>query len=174
MYEPQPPSFEDDEPGQPPAQLAAELRALPPLSAPPQLWQRVLLRTAARRVRARRRQRMAVTLAASLALALSAALLLGWRDDGAAVAPAPNVATLMAHSPCLEAHRYAPPWLPADGPTHLVRARIGGLDAVLNQQLLQGEESDRPALLRERAALMESLLHLEQHRQRAFVQQAVY
>ena len=173
MCQPQPPSPEEES-DQPPAQLAAALQALPPLSAPPQIWQRVLLATAARRVRATRRRRAALALAASLVLALGAVLLHGWRDDGTPVAPAPDVATLMAQSPRPEANRYAPPWLPADGPAHLVRARIGGLDAVLNQQLLQGEESDRAVRLRERAALMESLLHLEQHRQRAFVQQAVY
>lgn len=174
MHEPQPPSFEDDESGQPPAQLAAELRALPPLAAPLQLWQRVLLRTAARRVRATRRRRAALALTASLVLALSAALLLGWRDDGAPAAVASEVATLVARSPRLEEARYGPLWLPASGAERLVRARIGDLDAALNQQLLHGQAARRPALLRERAALMESLLHLEQHRQRAFVQQAVY
>ena len=174
MYEPQPPAFEDDEPGQPPAQLAAELRALPPLAAPPQLWQRVLLRTAARRIRATRRRRVALALAASLVLALGMVLMLGWQDEGAPAALGPDVATLVARSPHTEPNRYARSWLPASGAEHLVRARIGGLDAALNQQLLHGQAASRPALLRERAALMESLLHLEQHRQRAFVQQAVY
>ena len=174
MYEPQPPSFEDDEPGQPPAQLAAELRALPPLAAPPHLWQRVLLRTAARRVRATRGRRAALALAASLVLALGVVLMLGWRDEGVPAALGPDVATVVARSPHTEPNRYARPWPPASGAEHLVRARIGGLDAALNQQLLRGQAARRSALLRERAALMESLMHLEQHRQRAFVQQAVY
>lgn len=169
----QPPSPAHSEPAAaPPPALAAQLQALPPLPAPPDMWRRVRERTAQRRVQRRRRTTFA--LAAGLAAALVVAALVGVPDAAPPTAIAPKVASLPAQPQGLAANGYALPQLPAAaGAELLVRARIGGIDAALNRRLLQGDVHSRPALLRRRAALMESLTHIERHRQQAIVQ-AVY
>lgn len=155
----------------PPPDLAAELQALPPLPAPLNMWRRVGERTAQRRVQRRRRATFA--LAAGLATALVAAALVGL-PDAPPSGLASETAALPANPQHLAANRHAVLRLPAaTSAEHLVRARIGGIDATLNRRLLQGDVDSRPALLRQRAALMESLVHIERHRAQAIVQ-AVY
>ena len=154
-----------------PPELAAQLQALPPLPAPADTWHRVVQAAATRRVR--RRRQTALALAAGVAVVLAAGALV-YQPDAVPPGTRPaEVAALPVPAQRPAASRPAVLRLPAAGAEHLVRARIGGLDATLNRRLLEGEVASRPALLRQRAALMESLAHLEQHRQQAIVQ-AVY
>ena len=171
MNEPLSPAHPEAEAAPPPA-LAAQLQALPPLPAPADVWQRVVQAAAARRVQ--RRRQVALALAAGVAVVLAAGALVYQPDAAPPSARAPEIAALPVPAQRPAANRHAMLQLPAAaGAEHLVRARIGGLDATLNRRLLEGEVASRPALLRQRAALMESLAHLEQHRQQAIVQ-AVY
>ena len=153
------PASPDDAPGSDAGWLAGELRALPPLPAPPGTWQRVLQRATerqgARRIRRRRRR---------------AGLALG--DRAADVRSASGVAarTFRPH-PGIE---LAWPQTPvAASAEHLVLARISSIDAALNRELLHGSGA-RPALLRQRETLTESLAHIQRHRQQMLVRQAVY
>lgn len=170
------PASPDDAPGSDAGWLAGELRALPPLPAPPGTWQRVLQRATerqgARRIR-RRRRRAGLALAAGLLAALGTVLLVGERGDRAAdVRSASGVAarTFRPH-PGIE---LAWPQTPvAASAEHLVLARISSIDAALNRELLHGSGA-RPALLRQRETLTESLAHIQRHRQQMLVRQAVY
>lgn len=170
MNEPLSPAHPEAEAAPPPA-LAAQLQALPPLPAPADVWQRVVQAAAARRVQ--RRRQVALALAAGVAVVLAAGALVYQPDAAPPSARPAEVAALPVPAQRPAAGRYAVRLPAAAGAEHLVRARIAGLDATLNRSLLEGEVASRPALLRQRAALMESLAHLEQHRQQAIVQ-AVY
>lgn len=158
-----------------PEWLVRELQTLPPLPAPPGTWQRVQRRTveraAARRVG--RWHRTALALAACLLATLATVLLVGELGGKPQESGTSGVALRTTHPP---------PWPPdPDWPQlplaaraeHLVVARIGSIDATLNRQLLQGNGA-RPALLRQRETLTESLAHIQRHRQQLLVRQVVY
>ena len=171
------PASPDGPPGSDAGWLAGELRALPPLPAPPGTWQRVLQRATERREArriGRRRRRVGLALAAGLLAALGAVLLVGERGDRAAdVRSASSVAarTFRPHPGTIE---LAWPQTPvAASAEHLVLARISSIDAALNRELLHGNGA-RPALLRQRETLTESLAHIQRHRQQMLVRQAVY
>ena len=125
------------------------------------------------------RRRVHLALAAcTLLFGALAALLLGVRPESSGVdaVGASEVAVLLERSRRLEARR-TPPMLPPSGAERLLRARIGGIDASLNDQLLQETASvaeRRERLLRERVELMESLMYIERDRQRELVHQAVF
>ena len=162
--------------------LGDALRELPTIAAPAAIWPDVRARVdqAARQSSATRlRRRMPAALAASvLMLGVAAALLLAARPESGRVnaVHASAVATLLERSQRLEAHRRLP-MLPPSGAERLLRARIGGIDASLNDQLLQetaGVAERRERLLRERVELMESLMYIERDRRRELVHQAVF
>ena len=158
-------------------QLAQQLQALPPLPAPPGMWQRVQRRAAERRESrriGRRRRRTVLALAASLLAALGTVLLVGQGEEDPARTPAPPASSAGVPHPQPGASDLDWPQLPlAASAEHLVLARISSIDADLNRQLLQGNGA-RPALLRQRATLADGLAHIQRHRQQLLLRQAVY
>lgn len=168
------PAPPDPAPGGDAEWLAQKLQALPPLPAPPGMWQRVRQRAAERREArriGRRRRRAALALAASLLAALGTLMLVGKGEDDAARTPAPAGVARALPPPASELDW---PQLPlAASAEHLVLARISSIDADLNRQLLQGNGA-RPALLRQRATLADGLAHIQRHRQQLLLRRAVY
>jgi len=175
--------------------LGNELRALPELQAPPRLFERVRERLdedGGEPAPARAKHRRAIPLAvAASVVVLAVAGLFTWRanvgpaevlvvqtDRADSETPvAAKIEALMERSRALEERRRAS--LVFDAPTapeQLLRARIGGIDAALNDQLLKDnvELAERESLLRDRVELMNTLANIEGHRQRAYVQQVAF
>lgn len=156
------------------AEVNEALSALPELAAPGRLWDDVR-----RRIDAPPRRpspRFApFALAASLLVAAALGVLFG-------VGPAEPGATdtditaLLERSRAVEAERRATTiMLSPSGVERVLQVRIGGIDALLNEQLLQGTDPGaRQALLRERVELMEDLKHIERYRRNELFQQAVF
>ena len=157
------------------AEVDEALNALPELAAPDRLWDDVRRRIDAG-PKTRSRSRLApFALAASLAAAVALAVLLGIEpaDRGAVDL---DITALLERSRTVEAERRATPVvLSPSGVERVLQVRIGGIDALLNEQLLQGTDPGaRQALLRERVELMEDLKHIERYRRNELFQQAVY
>ena len=173
-----PPARPDDSNAAAVEALRDELRELPNLAAPPAVWTNVI--ACVDRAARRRRRRLPVALAASALLACTATIaFLASSPQAPSVnaAPASELAALLEHSRRLEEGRRAIPPLPPSGTELVLRARIGGIDASLNDQLLQEATLSfdrRERLLRERVDLMESLMHIERDRHRELVRQAVF
>ncbi|MCY3810860.1 MAG: hypothetical protein OXH15_03585 [Gammaproteobacteria bacterium] len=157
------------------AEVNEALNALPELAAPDRLWDGVRRRIDAAPARRARSRFVPFALAASLLVAAALAVLLGIEpaDRGAADV---DIAALLERSRNVEAERRARPVvLSPSGVERVLQVRIGGIDALLNEQLLQGTDpSARQALLRERVELMEDLKHIERYRRDELFQQAVF
>ena len=154
------------------------LRDLPTLAAPPALWDEVR-RRADRSLRTRRRRVPLALAAGAMLVGVAASLFVALRSQAPALdATTPGeIAVLLERSQRLEASRRGGPSLPPTSTEWLLRARIGGIDASLNDQLLHRAASapqSRERLLRERIELMESLHYIEQDRQRELVRQALF
>lgn len=157
--------------------LHDELRELPNLAAPPAIWDKV--RERSDRAMRRRRRRVPLALAASALVGAAAILFLAapWQGPSVDAARTGDIAALLERSQRLEASRGAMPLLPPTNTEWLLHARIGGIDASLNDQLLHEAAfslKNRERLLRERVDLMESLTHIEEYRQREWRRQAVF
>ena len=166
--------------------LDAELRALPELDAPADLWQRIRVRTdaadttqrVARRRALTRRWQAPLAVAASVLVVCALALHVSLRqppgpsatvDDG-------DLEALLERSRLIEARRRSLPVLVAPtGGERVLRARIGDIDVSLNHLLLDDNNPQaRQRLLQQRVDLLESLMHIEQHRQHELVRHAVF
>ena len=176
--------------------LTAELRALPDVAAPASVWQGVRERVdaGASATRSTRPPRSAwrrfapMAVAASLVLGALATLMVvaTWPPEAQPREVAAAPADLLAYSKRLESWRgVAPVGYPSTAAERVLRARIGGIDASLNQRLLGDEliqvpaaatsaDNERQRLLRERVELLESLMHIERYRQRELVHEAVF
>ena len=157
--------------------LHDELRDLPNLAAPPAIWDKVQERSD--RAMRRRRHRVPLALAASVLVGVAAVLFLTapWQGSNADAVRTGDIAALLERSQRLEASRGTMQLLPPTNTEWLLHARIGGIDASLNDQLLHEAASslkNRERLLRERVDLMESLTHFEEYRQRELLRQAVF
>lgn len=155
------------------AEVDEALNALPELAAPDRLWDDVRRRIDA--APAKRRQAFAgFAAAASLLVAAVLGVLLGIlpADRGTGT----DITALLERSRAVEAERRATPIvLSPSGVERVLQVRIGGIDALLNEQLLQGTDPGaRQALLRERVELMEDLKHIERYRRNELFQQAVF
>lgn len=155
------------------AEVNEALNALPELAAPDRLWDDIRRRIDA--APAKRRQAFApLAIAASLLVAAALGVLLGIvpEDRGTDT----DITALLERSRAVEAERRATPIvLSPSGVERVLQVRIGGIDALLNEQLLQGTDPGaRQALLRERVELMEDLKHIERYRRNELFQQAVF
>ena len=151
------------------------LSALPELAAPDHLWDDVRRRVDAVPAKRSRRRFASFAVAASVLAAGALGVLLGVLPAGQGTAD-PGIAALLERSRAAEAERRATPIvLTPSGVERVLQVRIGGIDALLNEQLLQGTEPGaRQALLRERVELMEDLKHIERYRRDELFQQAVF
>lgn len=171
--------------------IEAELRALPELEAPREVWRVVEERLgAAERERPYLWRALAATVAAA---SLTAVVLLYGRDWGPApheAAPAAvpadgvSVAAFMERSRLAETRRRGLPVvrggtmspLPGVEARRLLAARIASVDASLNR--LAGTAADDPGarerLWRERAELMDTLARAEQVQREALIRYAVH
>ena len=151
------------------------LSALPELAAPDHLWDDVRRRIDAAPGKRSRRRLAPFALAASVLVAAALGVLLGVlpADRGATD---PDIVALLERSRAVEAERRATPIvLSPSGVERVLQVRIGGIDALLNEQLLQGTDTGaRQALLRERVELMEDLKHIERYRRDELFQQVVF
>ena len=157
------------------AEVDEALKALPELAPPTRLWDDVRGRIdAAPKTRSRSRF-ASFAVAASLLVAAALGVLLGIEPADRGTADS-DIAALLERSRAVEAERRARPVvLSPSGVERVLQVRIGGIDALLNEQLLQGTEPGaRQALLRERVELMEDLKHIERYRRNELFQQAVY
>lgn len=184
--------------------LESELRTLPTLPAPDELWERVRERldepgVADQPSSARRPNReVRVALAASIAIVAAAAVLVSVHLSTGDIEPAGNsrtaadglvqqvsepldhhalIATLMEQSRQVEERRRAVlAFYSPSAPERLLRAQIGGIDAALNEQMFAGkiEPKSREALLRDRVDLMADLTDIERYRQHEFVRQVSF
>ncbi|MCY4013858.1 MAG: hypothetical protein OXG82_14215 [Gammaproteobacteria bacterium] len=168
-HEPRAPS---DAPGE--AEVNEALNALPELGAPDRLWDGVRRRIDAAPAKRPRRGFAPVAVAASVLLAAALGVLLAIEPANRATAP--DITALLERSRAVEAERRATPVvLSPSGVERVLQVRIGGIDALLNEQLLQGTDPGaRQALLRERVELMEDLKHIERYRRNELFQQAVF
>lgn len=157
------------------AEVNKALNALPELVAPDRLWDDVRARIDAAPSKQKRHQLAPFAVAASVLAAAALAVLLGVlpADQGTADA---GIAALLERSRAVEAERRATPVvLSPSGVERVLQVRIGGIDALLNEQLLRGTDPGaRQALLRERVELMEDLKHIESYRRDELFQQAVF
>ena len=183
--------------------LENELRALPVLEAPGELWERIQERLdedggtqSPSPWRWNRRTPMAA--AAGVALIAVAAVVslnlvpgdsdpIGKREiasDNAIGGPVDEpfehtavLEALMEQSRLAEQRRRAvlAVYSPS-APERLLRAQIGGIDAALNEQMFAGEieSKSREALLRDRVDLMADLTDIERYRQHEFVQRVSF
>ena len=155
------------------AQVNEALNALPELAAPDRLWDDVRRRidTTPRRS-APRFAPFALAASLLVAAALGALLAVEPADRGTD----PEFTALLERSRTVEAERRATPIVfSPSGVERVLQVRIGGIDALLNEQLLQGTDPGaRQALLRERVELMEDLKHIERYRRDELFQQAVF
>ncbi len=172
------------------------LRHLADFEAPPGLYQRICERVdrgpdAVEPSRKAHRTAMPWAVAASVA-AVAVAVVFAWRGsdgpDNARPPQAPGtaipdteqataLAVLMERSRLAEERRRANLVFSASsGPERLLRARIGGIDAILNEQLLSDnvESQARESLLRDRVDLMNTLTDVERYRQHEFVRQVAF
>ncbi|MDE0192222.1 MAG: hypothetical protein OXQ90_12780 [Gammaproteobacteria bacterium] len=178
--------------------LESELRALPDLEAPGELWANVRERLdgddAAHSPSPRRRRRQTPMAAAASVALIAVAAGLMWvhlttgdiettSDDGVTqrVDETPDhdvlIAALMEQSLQAEARRRAAlAFYSVSGPEQVLRAQIGGIDAALNEQMFAGEiePKSREALLRDRVDLMADLTDIERYRQHEFVQRVSF
>ena len=158
------------------AALRAELRKLPELEAPAHIWDDVQARSLPAAAPHRRRRLVSIALAASVFAVAATAVFMAHAPDRETADV--DIAALFERSRAAEAARRATPVVFASGPSdveRVLRVRIGGLDASLNDQLLRGANPDsRQALLRERVELMENLTTIERYRHSELVRQAVY
>ena len=154
------------------------LRGLPELEVPQPVWRNVLAGVEAHRSRTRHRRRYAARLvpfaaAASLLVGLGAWYLVAAQPS---TEPEPDIAALFERSRTVEARRRAlPAVLAPSGVERVLQVRIGGIDDLLNEQLLEGHDPvAREALLRERVELMEGLSEIERYRHETLFRQAMY
>ena len=157
------------------AEVMEALNALPELAAPDRLWDDVRGRIDAAPGK-RPRQRFApFAVAASLLVAAGLGVLLGVLPGNQGTTDT-DIAALLERSRAVEAERRATPIvLSPSGVERVLQVRIGGIDALLNEQLLRGADPGaRQALLRERVELMEDLKHIERYRRDELFQQAVF
>ena len=156
------------------AEVTEALNALPELAVPDRLWDDVRRRIDAAPGKQPRQRFAPFAVAASLLVAAGLGVLLGVLpvDQGTDT----DIAALLERSRAVEAERRATPIvLSPSGVERVLQVRIGGIDALLNEQLLQGTEPGaRQALLRERVELMEDLKHIERYRRDELFQQAVF
>ena len=178
--------------------LENELRALPELEAPGELWENVRERLDGEAdspiPRARYRQ-APMALAASLAIVAVASVLVSLHlssgDNESAVGEVAS-ANVLTHEPpeyadiietLMEQSRQAEERRRAvlafywpSAPERVLREQIGGIDAALNEQMFTGkiEPKSREALLRDRVNLMADLTDIERYRQHEFVRQVSF
>lgn len=157
------------------AEVDEALNALPELVAPDRLWDEVRRRIDASPGKRTRHRFVPFAVAASVLVAAA----LGLRLGGLPVDQGTNdtgIAALLDRSRAVEAERRATPIVLApSGVERVLQARIGGIDALLNEQLLNGTDPGaRQVLLRERVELMEDLRHIEHYRHNELFQQAVF
>ena len=169
--------------------LGDELRALGDFEAPAVIYDRIRQRLDTEPVPASRGSRRVATpiaMAASVA-ALAVAMVFVWRgseqpDDPLVRQPGWSEEHLAALVDLMERSRLAEERRPLvmldspTGPERLLRARIGGIDAALNDQLLNDrvELPERQALLRDRVELMNTLADIERYRHHEFVHQVAF
>lgn len=170
--------------------LGDELRALADFEAPVGAYERIRQRLGTEAVpgsRGSRRGATPIALAAGVAI-LAVAAVFVWRstgqpDDSRGVQTgwdeaqqAAALADLMARSRLAEERRPLVLLDSPTGPERLLRARIGGIDAALNDQLLDDpvELPVRQALLRDRVELMNTLADIERYRHHEFVRQVAF
>ena len=181
--------------------LGNELRTLPELQAPTELWENVRQRLDgdADNPTPRTRYRQArMAFAASLAVIAAAVVLFSFRlstgdsESGSGEVAGANLATQPAHEPpepadiiemLLKQSRQAEERRRAvlalywpSAPERMLREQIGGIDAALNEQMFTGtvEPKRREALLRDRVNLMADLTDIERYRQHEFVRQVSF
>ena len=170
--------------------LGDELRSMADFEAPPGLYERIRERLdgeEADKSPGSRRAAMPIAMAASVvALAVAAAFV--WRSseqpdhllvtrNGSNEAQPASLTDLMERSRLAEERRRS--LIVADAPTgaeRLLRVRIGGIDATLNEQLLMDhvELPERESLLRDRVELMNTLADIERYRHNEFVHQVAF
>ena len=150
------------------------LRALPELAAPDHLWDDVRRRVDAVPGERPRRRLAPFAVAASVLVAAALAVLFALPVERGTADP--RIAALLERSRAVEAERRDTPIvLSPSGVERVLQVRIGGIDALLNEQLLEGTDPGaRQALLRERVELMEDLKHIERYRHNELFQQAVF
>lgn len=178
--------------------LENELRALPDLEAPGELWENVRERLDgdADNSTPRARYRQApMALAASLAIVAVAAVLVSFHlstGDNQSTSGEVASANVVTHEPpeyadiietLMEQSRQAEERRRAvlafywpSAPERVLREQIGGIDAALNEQMFTGEvePKSREALLRDRVNLMGNLTDIERYRQHEFVRQVSF
>lgn len=180
------------------AALLSQLRALPALEAPGELWEGIQGRlddedtTQSLSPRWWSRQ-TPMAAAASVALVAVAAVLVLIHPSTGDTEPAGDegltqqvtapldhhalIAALMEQSRQAEQRRRAVlAFYSPSAPEQVLRAQIGGIDAALNEQMFAGEIEPefREALLRDRVDLMADLTDIERYRQHEFVRQVSF
>lgn len=175
-----------------------ELRALPELTAPGELWERIRGRLDEDRVTQtqspRRWSRQTPAAAAASVALIAVAAVLMWvhlatgdiepASDGGSTHrvdelldhPALIAALLQQSRQAEERRRAVLAFYSPSAPERLLRAQIGGIDVALNEQMFAGEfePKSREALLRDRVDLMADLTDIERYRQHEFVQQVSF
>ena len=148
--------------------LRDEIRALPELEPPPDLWDRVTAAAAARRRPGRSRAPLA--LAACLVAAVALSILVVERSgrnggvDHQVLAAPVSAADLIAESQRLEERLRSLPFHGAYGDTGRVLAyRIADVDGALNAMYLRemDDSAERARLLHQRVLLLQSLVEVE-------------
>ena len=157
------------------AEVNDALSALPELIAPDRLWDDIRRRIDAAPALRPRRGFAPFAVAASVLVGAALGVLFGIGPADPDT-PDTDIAALLERSRAVEAERRATPVvLSPSGVERILQVRIGGIDALHNEQLLQGTDPDaRQALLRERVELMEDLKHIERYRRNELFQQAVF
>lgn len=145
--------------------VADALRGLPELATPERVWANVRDRLDAP-ARSVRRPLVRWAVAASALVAVAAGVLVARWPTSEPGGDA-DIAALFERSRLVEAERRATPVVLApSGVERVLQVRIGGIDALLNEQLLHGTApTARQALLEERVELLEDLRHIERYRQ---------
>lgn len=178
--------------------LEDELRGLPVLEAPDELWERIQERLDEDRITQtpllQRWSRQIPTAAAASVALIAVAAVLMWvhlatgdiepTSDGESTDRVDEpldhpalIAALMQQSRRAEERRRAVlAFYSPSAPERLLRAQIGGIDVALNEQMFAGEfePKSREALLRDRVDLMADLTDIERYRQHEFVQQVSF
>ena len=169
--------------------IGDELRALADFEAPAGTYDRIRQRLDTEAVPASRgwpRRATPIAVAASVAALALAAVFAWWSteqpDDPLVTQSGWNEEHLAALADLMERSRLAEERRPLvvldspTGPERLLRARIGDIDAALNEQLLDDrvELPVRQALLRDRVELMNTLADIERYRHHEFVRQVAF
>ena len=154
--------------------VAEALRTMPELATPERVWANVRDRLDAP-TRPARRPLARWAAAASVVVAVAAGVLVARWPTTSEPGDA-DIAALFERSRLVEAERRATPVvLTPSGVERVLQVRIGGIDALLNEQLLHGAEpTARQALLQERVELLEDLRHIERYRQGELYRLAAY